>query len=212
MDAYVSRYIRRLSPPGQARKLWATFLQNHREVIAARDFFTVPTITFRVLYCFFVLEHGRRRVLHFNVTEHPTGSWIVQQLREAFPEPCPCRYAILDGDAKFGKEVTDLLVSSGIKPKRTSFQSPWQNGIAERWIGSCRRELLDHVIVLNDFHLRRLIRDYVSYYHADRIHDSLGKDTPVMRPISSKRDQSARLVSFPRVGGLHHRYDWQQAA
>ena len=98
-----------------------------------------------------------------------------------------------------------------MKPVRISPASPWQNGIAERGIGSCRRELLDLVIVLNDVHLRRLIREYVSYYHADRIQDSLEKDTPAMRPVSSK-PEAARLVSFQRIGGLHHRYDWQQAA
>jgi putative transposase len=175
----------------QARKLWAAFLHNHREVIAAMDFFTVPTLTFQVLYCFFIIEHGRRKILRFNVTEHPTGPWIVQQLREAFPESCPYRYAILDRDAKFGKDVTDLLASSGIKPKRISFRSPWQNGVAERWVGSCRRELLEHVIILNDLHLRRLIRDYISYYHEDRIHDSLEKDTPAMRPVAFKPNQPA---------------------
>lgn len=207
----VSRYIKRLSPPDQTRQLWA-FLCNHREVITAMDFFTVPTIAFRVLYCFFVIEHGRRKILHFNVTEHPTGPWIVQQLREAFPESCPYHYAILDHDAKFGTDVIDLLKASGMKPKLTSPSSPLQNGVAERWIGCCRRELLDHVIVLSDVHLHRLIRDYISYYHADRIHDSLEKDSPAMRPVSCKPDQSARLVSFPRIGGLHHRYDWRQAA
>lgn len=208
----VSRYLRRLSPSDQARKLWATFLRNHREVIAAMDFFTVPTITFRVLYCFFVIEHGRRKILHFNVTEHPTSSWVAQQLREAFPEPCPYHYALLDRDSKFGKGVTDFLVSGGINPKRTGYRCPWQNGISERWIGSCRRELLDHVVIVNESHLRRLIRDYVSYYHDDRIHDSLEKDSPVTRAVSNKPDPSANLISFPRVGGLHHRYEWQQAA
>jgi putative transposase len=208
----VSRYLLRLCPRDQARKLWAAFLRNHREVIAAMDFFTVPTFTFRVLYCFFVIEHGRRRILHFNVTEHPAGPWIVQQLRETFRESSQYHYAILDRDGKFGEEVTGLLTASGLKPTRTSAASPWQNGIAERWVGSCRRELLDHVIVCNDAHLRRLMRDYISYYHADRIHDSLEKDTPAMRPVSSKPGQSAHLASLPRVGGLHHRYDWQQAA
>jgi transposase InsO family protein len=208
----VSRYLRRLSPAVNAGKLWATFLRNHREVIAAMDFFTVPTLSFRVLYCFFVIDHGRRKILHFNVTEHPTGHWIAQQLRETFRESCPYRYVILDRDAKFGKEVTDFLAASGVKPTRTSFASPWQNGIAERWIESCRNELLDHVIVLNEIHLRRMIRDYISYYHADRIHDSLRKDTPAMRPVSSKPHPSATLVSLARLGGLHHRYDWQQAA
>jgi len=211
-ECTVSRYLRHLSPPKQARKLWAAFLRNHHQVITAMDFFTVPTLTFRILYCFFVIEHDRRKILHFNVTENPTGSWISQQLREAFREPCPYRYVILDRDAKFGKEVTDLLTASGVKPTRTSFACPWQNGIAERWIGSCRNELLDYVIVLNEIHLRRLIRDYISYYHADRIHDSLGKDAPAMRPVSPRLHRSGTLVSFPRVGGLHHRYDWQQEA
>jgi putative transposase len=208
----VSRYLRRLSPPDQARKLWAAFLRNHREVIATMDLFTVPTVTFRVMYCFFVIEHGRRRILHFNVAEHPTGPWIVQQLRESFPESGPYRYMILDRDAKFGAEVTDLLTAGGVNPTRISPASPWQNGIAERGAGSCRRDLLDHVIVFNEAHLRRLMRDYISYYHADRIHDSLDKGTPATRPVSTKPGQSADLVSFPRVGGLHHRYDWQQAA
>jgi transposase InsO family protein len=208
----VSRYIRRPPPTDQARKLWTTFLRNHREVIAAMDFFTVPTLTFRLLYCFFVIEHGRRKILHFNVTEHPTSSWIAQQLREAFPEPCPYHYALLDRDSKFGKDVTDFLVSGGIKPKRIGYRCPWQNGISERWIGSCRRELLDHVVILNEAHLRHLIRDYISYYHEDRIHDALEKDSPVTRAVSNKPDSSANLISFPRVGGLHHRYDWRQAA
>ena len=208
----VSRYLRRLSPSDQARKLWATFLRNHREVIAAMDFFTVPTITFGILYCFFVIEHGRRKILHFNVTEHPTSTWIMQQLREAFPEPCPYRYALLDSDSKFSKDVIDLLISSGIKPKRIGYRCPWQNGVSERWVGSCRREILDHVIILDETHLRRLIRDYITYYHEDRIHDSLDKDSPATRAVSNKPDSSANIISFPRVGGLHHRYDWRQAA
>src|SRR5258707_15511453 len=208
----ISPWMKRAPREPEPAQRWLTFLRNHREAIAAMDFFTVPTITFSALYCFFVIEHGRRRILHFNVTEHPTSLWIVQQLREAFPESCSHRYAILDGDAKFGEDVTELLTASGMKPTRTSPASPWQNGVAERSIGSCRRELLDHLVVLNDVHLRRLIRGYISYYHADRIHDSLEKDTPAMRPVSYKRDPYARLVSFQRMGGLHHRYDWQQAA
>jgi transposase InsO family protein len=207
----VSRYLRRLHPRDKARQLWSALLNNHRELIAAMDFFTVPTLTFRVLYCFFVIEHGRRRILHFNVTQHPTSFWIVQQLREALPDSCPYRYMILDRDGKFGQEVADFLVDNGVIPKRISAACPWQNGIAERWVSSCRRELLDHVLVLNEAHLRRLIRDYVSYYHADRIHDSLEKDTPSGRAVS-KPEESARLLSFPRLGGLHHRYDWRQVA
>src|SRR6266699_2793906 len=181
----VSRYLRRLNRhhDGGKVKRWSAFLKNHHEVIAAFDFFTVPTLTFRVLYCLFVIEHGRRRILHFNTTAHPTSEWIVQQLREAFPLPCPQRYVVLDRDAKFGSDVLAFLKASRIKPIRTSIRSPWQNGIAERWIGSCRREMTDHVIPLDEQHLKRLAADYLAHYHADRTHKSLGKPTPDRRPI-----------------------------
>jgi putative transposase len=149
----VSRYLRRLKriPGGSRAKQWLAFLNNHREVIAAFDFLTVPTLSFRTLYCFFAIEHGRRRILHFNVTLHPTSDWIVQQLREAFPLACPYRYVLFDHDAKFGKEVLNFLKSSDLEPVRPSVRSPWQNGIAERWVGSARRELLDHIIPLNEY-------------------------------------------------------------
>jgi putative transposase len=176
------------------------------------DFFTVPTLTFRVLHSFFVIEHGHRRILHFNVTEHPTSAWIVRQLRDAFPESSPYGYALLDRDTKFGSDVIDLLEASGVKPKLISSASPWQNGIAECWIGSCRRELLGYVIALNECHLCRLIRDFISYYHGDRIHDSLEKDASATCAVCNKPDPSANLISFPPTGGLHHRYDWWQAA
>jgi putative transposase len=119
---------------------------------------------------------------------------------------------ILDQDTKFDAEVLNALRSIGLKPKRTSRESPWQNGVAERWAGSCRRELLDHVIPLNERHLRQLIRDYFRYYHLDRTHDGLGKDTPDRRPVENKPGNRARVISLPRVGGLHHRYEWRQAA
>jgi transposase InsO family protein len=160
----VARYLVRLHRRDDPGKRWLAFLADHREVIVAFDFFTVPTLTFRLLYCFFVIEHGRRRILHFNVTRHPSAEWVVQQLREAFAEAGPYRYAILDRDAKFDATVITFLQATGLKPKRTSIQAPWQNGTAERWIGSCRRELLDHVIALDERHLLRLMREYVSYH------------------------------------------------
>jgi transposase InsO family protein len=155
-------------------------------VIVALDFFTVPTLTFQLLYGLFVIEHGRRTVLRFNVTGHPTSEWVVQQLREAFPEAGPYRYGILEPGSKFDADVVAFLKATGLKPKRTSVQAPWQNGTAERWVGSCRREILDHIIPLNEQHLRRLIGDYVNYYREDRIHDPLDKDTPKRRPVESK--------------------------
>ena len=208
----VGRHLRRIGRQGDPGKKWLVFLRNHREAIVAMDFFTVPTATFRVLYCFFVIEHGRRRILHFNVTRHPSADWVVQQLRETFAEAAPYRYAILDRDSIFSEAVIVFLKATGLKPKRTSVRAPWQNGTAERWIGSCRREILDHVIPLNEAHLRRLIGEYVCYHHADRIHDSLDKDTPNRRPVEPKPATDAILISLPRLGGLHHRYSWRAAA
>ena len=192
----VARYLTRVGRRGNPARKWLAFLQNHREVIVAMDFFTVPMVTFQLLYCFFAIAHGRRKVLHCNVTRHPTAEWVVQQLREAFPEAGPYRYVILDRDSKFDHEVITFLKSTGLQPKRTSVGAPWQNGIAERWVGSCRREILDHVIALNEQHLRRLIRDYVKYHHEDRTHDSLQKDTPNKRPIVQRPSASVLSLKF----------------
>jgi putative transposase len=210
----VSRYLQRLKqrPDSAKAKRWLAFLHNHREVIAAFDFFTVPTLTFRVLYCFFVIEHHRRQILHFNVTANPTSEWIVQQLREALPLPCPYRYIVFDRDRKFDVEVRKFLKASGIQAVRTSVRSPWQNGVAERWVGSIRREMLDHVIPLNERHLMRLSQNYLRYYHEDRTHIGLNKNTPGARAVESRPTASAKVIALPRMGGLHHRYIWSAAA
>jgi putative transposase len=208
----VARYLRPIHRKGDPAKRWLAFLRNHRELIIAFNFFTVPTVTFRLLYCFFVIEHDRRRILHFNVTRHPTADWIVQQLREALPEAPPYRYAIFDHDANFNDEVISFLRSTALQPQRTTVRSPWQNGTAEHWVGCCRREILDQLIPVNEDHLRRLIRDYVRYYEEDRIHDSLSKDTPRRRPVEPKPATDATLIAQPRLGGLHHRYTWRHAA
>jgi len=210
----VSRYLQRLRrQPDKAKvQRWLAFLQNHREVMAAFDFFTVPTVSFRVLYCFFVIEHHRRRILHFNVTAHPTSEWIVQQLREALPLPCPYRYVIFDRDRKLSTEVRTFLKASGIKPVRMSVRSPWQNGVAERWVASIRREMLDHVIPLNERHLMRVSLEYILYYHDDRTHLGLNKETPGARSIEMRPDLHSTIRAEPRIGGLHHRYTWSEAA
>ena len=208
----MARCLRRIRHRGDPAKKWLAFLENHREVITAFDFFTVPTVTFKLLYCFFIIEHGRRKILHFNITYHPTAEWVVQQLREAFPEVGLYRYAIFDRDSKFDANVIGFLQATGLKPKQTSVQAPWQNGVSERWVGSCRREILDHVIPLNEEHLRRLVRDYVDYYHQDRVHDSLNKDTPKWRAVEPKPSPQATVFAHPRLGGLHHRYSWREAA
>ena len=208
----VSRYLPRVRHDHGAGGEWRTFLRNHREVLTAMDFFTVPTATFRILYVWFVIHHDRRRILHFNVTKHPTAAWVIQQLREAFPYDTVASYLVLDRDSIFAKNVTSTVRALSIEPKRTAYRSPWQNGVAERWIGSCRRELLDRVIVLHAGHLRRLLREYVDYYSGDRCHLGLEKDTPDRRPTQRRPSHRARVVSLPRVGGLHHRYTWREAA
>ncbi|HET6176790.1 MAG TPA: integrase core domain-containing protein, partial [Candidatus Sulfotelmatobacter sp.] len=200
----VSRWMKRAPQDPETARRWLRFLHNHREAIAAMDFFTVPTLTFGLLYGFFIISHDRRRILHFNVTRHPTSSWIVQQLREAFPYQSAPRFLILDRDAKYGLEVPEALQSMSIAAVQTSFRSPWQNGVAERWVGSCRCELLDHIIALNERHLRRLLSEFVSYYHDDRTHLGLGKETPGRRIRSAA---TGRVIAYPRLGGLHHRYD-----
>src|SRR5260370_17207422 len=168
------------------------------------DFFPVPTITFGVLYWLLVISHDRRRILHFNVTNHPTSLWIVQQLREAFPVGCAPRFVIFDRDAKYGLEVPAAVRSLGVSPVRTSFESPWQNGVAERWVGSCRSDLLDHIIAVDERHLKRLLSEYIRYYHEDRTHLGLGKGKPDRR---NHTIASVRALSHVRLAGLHHRYD-----
>jgi hypothetical protein len=207
----IARYLPRTRRRGDARKKWLA-LHNHREAIVAFDFFTVSTATFRILYCFFVVDHERRKILHFNVTRHPSADWLVQQLQETFADAAPYRYAILYHDSIFNGDVVAFLEATGLQPKRTAMHAPWQNGTAERWIGSCRREILDHIIPVNEEHLRRVIREYVCCYQADSVHASLSKDTPSGRPIDPRPTTGGSVTSLPRLGGLHHRYAWRQAA
>ena len=203
-ETTISRGMKRAPKDPDPAKRWLAFLRNHREAIAAMDFFAVPTVTFGVIYCFFVIAHDRRRILHFNVTKHPTSLWVVQQLREAFPFGFAPRFLLFDRDGKYGLEVPAVVRSLGVTPLQTAFESPWQNGVAERWVESSRRDLLDHVIALNEQHLKRLLSEYISYYHEDRTHLGLGKGTPAGRTSTAN---GGRVVSRKRVGGLHHRYD-----
>ncbi len=208
----VSRYLRRTPKPPNALKRWMAFLRNHRDCLAGMDFFTVPTATFDVLYVFFVIHHARRKIMHFAVTTQPYALWIIQQLREAFPFDTAPRYAILDRDGKYGKVVPEALKGMGVKPVRTAPRSPWQNPIAERWVGPVRRELLEYVVVFGETHLRRLLSEYVAYHHEDRCHLGLDRDTPNGRPVTPRPSPNARVVALPRVGGIHHKYEWREAA
>ena len=203
----VSRWLRRAPRAPDPVQHWLTFLRNHREAIAAMDFFTVPTLTFGVLHCFFVIGHDQRTILRCNVTRNPSALCVVQQMRESWPYAPAHRFLLFDRDSKFGNAVVNAARDMSSEPVRTAFRSPWQNGVAERWVGSCRRDLLDQVIVLNQRHLKRLMDEYARYYHEDRTHLGLAKDTPLGRPVSIPAAHGNRIQSQPRFGGLHHRYD-----
>jgi transposase InsO family protein len=188
-------------PPSQT---WKAFLRNHLAGTIAIDFLTVPTVTFNVLYVFFVLSPERRRVLHVNVTAHPYAAWTAQQIVEAIGADIVPLRLIRDRDAIFGREFDARVDNLGVQQIRISPRSPWQNGYAERWVGTLRRELLDHLIVLGERHLLRLVREHVAYYNEDRPHMSLARDAPVARAVEAPT--GGRVVARARVGGLHHRY------
>ena len=201
-QATVAKYmVRHPKPPSQA---WRTFLKNHTKQLASIDFFTVPTISFRILYVFLVLSHERRRVVHFNVTSHPTAEWTAQQLLHAFPYDSAPRYLIRDRDCIYGMDLQRLLKDMGISQVLTAPRSPWQSPYVERLIGSIRRECLDHVIVINEESLRATLRSYFSYYHDSRCHLGLNKDSPEPREI--QLPDRGRIIEIPKVGGLHHHY------
>jgi transposase InsO family protein len=209
--ATVSRYLSKTrSDPGRQQR-WFTFFRNHREAITAMGFFVVPTVRFRLLYVWFAIDHGRREILHFNVTASPFARWVIQQLREAFSDERTHRFLIDDNDSIFSPAVTHAIESFGMEPKRTVFRSSGQNGTAERAVGSIRRELLDHVVVLGEAHLRRLLREYVDYSNAERVHTSIA-DASMGRPVESRPSQHAEVIGTPRVGRLHDRRRWRDAA
>ncbi len=204
----VSRLLRRpRRPPSQT---WRTFLTNHVATLASIDFLTVPTLTGRVLFVFIVLMHHRRRIVHVNVTEHPTAAWTAQQVIDAFPDDRAPRWLLRDRDAIYGDAFRRRIAGMGIGEVVSSPASPWQNPYAERLIGSLRRECLDHVIVLNERHLRRVLTAYLTYYHGSRTHLSLKKDAPIPRRPQAITDGD--VVAFAEVGGLHHRYERRRAA
>ena len=196
----VAKYmIRRREPPSQG---WRTFLHNHAPDIAAMDLFVVPTIGFSLLYGLVIVRLGRRELVWANVTTNPTAEWIARQLTEAFPWEEAPRYLIRDRDGIYGAVVPGRIRTMGIRDKPIAAASPWQNGLAERLIGSIRRECLDHLIVLGEAHLRRNLKTYARYYNDVRTHRSLDKDAPVSRPVQ----RTGAITSRPILGGLHHHY------
>jgi hypothetical protein len=201
-EATVSKYMtRQRGPPVQT---WRTFLDNHARDLIALDFFTVPTATFRILYVLVILRHDRRRILHLNVTAHPTAAWTARQLLEACGSDETPRYLIRDRDAIYSEAVQRQAAALMIDERPTAYQSPWQNPYAERAIGSLRRECVDHIIVLGERHLKRMLSSYVDYYNGTRTHLSLAKDAPQGRVV--QWPAQGRVVQRARVGGLHHEY------
>ena len=207
-QATVAKYLTRQpgTPPSQT---WRTFLSNHVSQLASVDFFTVPTVTLRVLFVFVVLSHDRRRIVHFNVTAHPTAAWTGQQLREAWPWNTAPRFLIRDRDNIYGSALRPVAQAMGIDEVLTAPRAPWQNPFVERLIGSLRRECLDHVIVWNERSLRRHLQQYLAYYHEWRTHLSLDKDAPA--PRAEQPPTCGRIVEVPHVGGLHHHYERRAA-
>jgi len=201
-QATVSKYmIRGQKPPSQT---WPTFLDNHSKDLISLDFLTVPTATFRVLFVLVILSHDRRRILHINATKHPTADWTARQLLEACGMDEAPSYLVRDRDGIYGREFSRQAKALGIQEVLTAPQSPWQNGYAERVIGSIRRDCLDHVIVLGERQLKRVLSEYTDYYNRVRTHLSLEKDAPETR--ASQTPEQGRVIKFPRVGGLHHEY------
>src|SRR5450631_1130661 len=196
----VAKYmVKQHRPPSQG---WRTFLRNHAPDIAAMDLFVAPTIGFDLLYAFIIVRLDRRDLVWINVTTNPTADWIARQLTEAFPWNEAPRYLIRDRDRIYGSIVTRRMRAMGIRDKPTARASPWQNGFAERLIGSIRRECVDHIIVLGEAHLRRILRSYACYYNDIRTHRSLDKDAPVSRPVQ----RIGIISSHTILGGLHHHY------
>jgi putative transposase len=203
----VSRLLEsRTVPPSQT---WKTFLTNHLATAASMDFFTVPTLTGRVLFVVIVLSHVRRRIVHVNITEHPTAEWTAQQVIDAFPDDTAPKWLHRDRDSVYSETFRRRVAGIGIAEVISAPASPWQNPYAERVIGSIRRECLDHVIVLNQAHLRRVLSIYSRYYHRSRTHLGLEKDAPDPRPVSAP--STGAIIAIPEVGGLHHRYERKAA-
>ncbi len=201
-EATVAKYmVRTRKPPSQT---WRTFLGNHVPDIAACDFFTMPTVTFRVLYVFIVLRHDRREVVHFNITTNPCAEWTAQQIVDAFPYDAAPRFLIRDRDGTYGDYFKNRMKGMGIEEVPIAPRSPWQNPFCERIIGSIRRDCLDHVIVLNETHLYRILTEYFDYYHNSRCHLSLDRNSPTPRKVEPP--SRGEVVAIPQVGGLHHRY------
>jgi transposase InsO family protein len=201
-QATVAKYmVRHPKPPSQT---WRTFLKNHAKNFVSADFFVVPTLAFELLFVFLILDHDRRRPLHFAVTSHPTKDWTARQLLEAFPWDSAPRYLLRDRDGCYGDKFQETAKWLGIHEVLTAPRSPWQNAYVERLISSIRRECLDHVLVFHEVGLRGILKDFFQYYEACRTNISIEKDAPIRRAVEPPT--LGKVIEIPQVGGLHHLY------
>jgi transposase InsO family protein len=198
----VAKYMLRGGPSPSPSQSWKTFLRNHAEAIAAIDMCVVPTLTFDHLFAFLVLSHGRRQLLWFEVTRHPTAEWLARQITEAFPWASAPDYLVRDNDGAYGHVFTSRVRAMGIRDRPISRRSPWQNGHMERLIGTVRRECLDRILIFGGSHLRRVLASYAAYYNQARTHLALQKDAPLHRAVQ----RSGAIVAIPILAGLHHKY------
>jgi putative transposase len=200
----IQKYLRGARPPQRSGQTWAPFIRNHAHSIWAADFLAVTDLLFRPLYAFFVIELASRRVVHVGVTRHPTDAWVAQQLREATPFGQHPKHLIRDNDAKYGPAFAALATATGIEEVRTAYRAPKENAICERFLGSVRRECLDHLLVLGETHLRQILREYVTYFNAGRPHQGLQQRIPDPHAACSPGGGTVRAT--PVLGGLHHTY------
>ncbi len=200
----IQKYMRDARPPQRSGQTWATFLRNHGHEIWAADFLPITDVLFRPLYAFFVIELASRRVVHVGVTRHPTDDWTAQQLREATPFGQRPTYLIRDNDSKFGPAFVRVAKASGIKDLHIAYRAPKENAVCECFLGSVRRECLDHLLVLSEAHLRRILRAYVAYFNRARPHQGLLQRIP--DPLEECTQSAGTVHAHPVLGGLHHTY------
>ena len=205
----VQRYMRQARPPRPHSQTWATFLRNHANAIWACDFLQVTDLCFRPLFAFIITELGSRRIVHVGVTRSPSDAWVAQQLREATPFGHAPTYLIRDNDAKYGQHFEAVAVGSGIEVLRTPIKAPRANAICERLLGSVRRECLDHILIMSEGHLRRVLKEYLTYFNWSRPHQGIGQRIPERAESSAPALGAGRkVIALPVLGGLHHEYQW----
>ncbi len=203
----VQKYMRDARPPRRVGQTWATFLRNQADAIWACDFLPVTDLLFQPVYAFFVIALGSRRVVHVGVTRHPTDAWAAQQLREATPFGQQPKYLLRDNDSKYGRAFTRVAEARGIEVLRTAYRAPRENAVCERFLGSVRRECLDHILVLGEVHLRRVLREYVAYFNTSRPHQGVQQRVPGAAAGVGLRPAAGGAVrAVPVLGGLHHAY------